>query len=138
MNRSGRGGFRFLSHLFSLMTLGDRLVFFLLLGIGIFSIFTVRLLLPPGRNAAIFVANRLVAEWRLNENAEREIAGRHGLLRLRIENNSICVIDSSCPEKICIRQGRISRRGEIIVCVPNETVVIIDGKEGNAFDAVTP
>jgi len=137
-SQAGRGLFRFLAHLLSVMTPGDRILFSLLLGMGALSILGVRLLVPPGLTASVLVANRLVSRWSLATGGNYTVTGSIGPVQLGIHNQSIRVLDSRCVEKICIRQGAISRRGEIIVCVPNRMVVAIDGREKNAFDAVTP
>lgn len=40
------------------------------------------------------------------------------------------VVNSDCPEQICVKTGWISRAGQTIVCVPNRTVFRLLGKEG--------
>jgi len=56
--------------------------------------------------------------------------------------NVICIEDgevfmhlASCPDGYCIEQGRISKTGEMIVCLPNRVTVAIEGAE-EEFDAV--
>ena len=39
-------------------------------------------------------------------------------LTIEIKEGSVSVIDATCPDRVCISSGRISRGGEIIVCVP--------------------
>ncbi len=45
--------------------------------------------------------------------------------------------ESSCPDKTCIKQGRIDRPGEIIVCLPNKVTVEITGEIESGPDAVS-
>lgn len=127
----------FLRHLFAIMTIGDRLLLLLFVAMGIMCIFVVQSWLEPGKISAVFVANRLIARWSLANAGNYTVAGQLGEVQLRIINNSIRVVHSQCPERICIRQGAISRRGELIVCVPNRMVVTIEGHERNSFDAIT-
>ncbi|NIQ96240.1 MAG: NusG domain II-containing protein, partial [Desulfuromonadales bacterium] len=49
--------------------------------------------------------------------------------RLEIENGTARIVDSPCPYKVCISMGEISRRGEIIACVPNRLLVQVAGVE---------
>lgn len=46
---------------------------------------------------------------------------------LIIKNGEAWVTEASCPDKICIHQGKISRDGEMIVCLPNRMIVKISG-----------
>lgn len=53
-----------------------------------------------------------------------------------IENGEVYMSFADCKNHICIREGRISRPGQTIICMPNRIVVEIKG--GNeAYDAVT-
>ena len=45
------------------------------------------------------------------------------------ENDNIWVEDASCPDKVCVKTGVISKTGQSIVCLPNKTVVYIEGSE---------
>ena len=44
-----------------------------------------------------------------------------------VENGEVYVSQASCPDRICIRQGRISLGGQTIVCLPNRLVVTVTG-----------
>lgn len=44
-----------------------------------------------------------------------------------VGNDGIFVSESGCPDKICMRTGKISRTGEAIICVPNRTAVTVKG-----------
>jgi len=120
------------------MTPGDRLLFFVLLGIGLLSILGVRRMLAPGETASVAVANRVVKKIPLAVEENHSVTGAIGPMTLRVSKNGVQVIHSQCPEKICIRQGAISRRGQLIVCVPNRMIVAIDGEKEHSLDAVTP
>lgn len=37
------------------------------------------------------------------------------------------VIEADCPDQIDVKQGYISRVGEIIVCLPNKLIIEIKG-----------
>jgi hypothetical protein len=128
----------FLRHLVSIMTPADRLLFFVLLGISLLSIFGVRLLLSNGRTASVIVNKRLIKTFSLAVDETYEITAAAGAVVLRVAGNGVQVARSNCPEKICVRQGRISRRGQVIVCVPNKLIVTVDGEIERPLDAITP
>lgn len=135
---TGPGLVRFLRHLVSIMTPADRILFFVLLGISLLSILGMRLLLTPGRTVSVFVANRLVMNFSLAVDQTHHLTGAIGVMELRVANNGVQVVHSDCPERICIKQGAISRRGQVIVCVPNRMIATIDGEAERSLDAVTP
>lgn len=46
------------------------------------------------------------------------------------------VTQASCPDKLCVHQADISKDGEMIVCLPNEILVIVEGGEASELDSV--
>lgn len=64
-----------------------------------------------------------------------EVEGPLGTTLVEIQGGSVRVVDSPCPEKICIRTGSISRPGQTIACLPNRVIVVIRGGTGDEIDA---
>jgi len=52
-----------------------------------------------------------------------------------VEKGRISVTEASCPDKICIHQGRISDSTKPIVCLPNRLMILIEAASGSAPDA---
>lgn len=46
-----------------------------------------------------------------------------------IDNYSVSVTYSACKDQICVQQGRISRPGQTITCLPQKVFVRIEGSE---------
>ena len=42
--------------------------------------------------------------------------------------------DADCPDKLCIKQGKIDSNGQKIVCLPNKTVVEIRSEKESEDD----
>jgi hypothetical protein len=63
-----------------------------------------------------------------------EIRTERGYDRLRVHDNGIEVVESDCPEKICISMGFIDRVGETIICLPNRMIVEIVGDGGDRLE----
>ena len=105
------------------------LVVVLLLGVaGIFLMSSAN----KGTIAQIKVDGKIVETISLNdEYIEKDING----VTVCCENGEIYVKESSCPDKVCVRSGRISKSGEGIICAPNRVAVEISGK--NQLDALT-
>ena len=89
--------------------------------------------------AYIYSNNELVKEYVLTDDVKDEvkIESDTGYNILHIENGQIWIHDASCPDKICISQGKISQDGEIIVCLPNKMLIkIVDYNEDNEIDFI--
>ena len=54
-----------------------------------------------------------------------------------VENGRVCMLDSTCPDKVCVKTGWISGAGQSIVCVPNRIIIKISGNNRPAADAVS-
>lgn len=52
------------------------------------------------------------------------------------ENGEIRMIQSSCPDLICVHHAAVSRTGENIICLPHALVIEIVGAQENELDGV--
>ncbi len=55
---------------------------------------------------------------------------------VKVQGGRISVIDSDCPEKLCVAQGAINTPNIPIVCVPNRTLIKIVS-DRSEVDAIT-
>ena len=55
---------------------------------------------------------------------------------LIIEDGYAYIKEASCPDGLCVHQGKINKSGEMIVCLPNEVVVTVEGPEDSGVDSV--
>ena len=77
----------------------------------------------------------------------RQSLDEEGVIDIRIDDkvvNSVVIEDgraymsyADCPDKLCIKQGRISDTSKSIVCLPNRVVVSIESDKKGGYDAVT-
>ncbi len=66
-----------------------------------------------------------------------QLTGASGLTNtILVEPGRIRVLESDCPDQICVRQGAIADGTVPIVCLPNRLVIEIVGG-GEVFDAAT-
>ncbi|MDK2917845.1 MAG: hypothetical protein PWQ37_578 [Candidatus Petromonas sp.] len=56
---------------------------------------------------------------------------------IRIEDGGANIIDADCPDKICVKDGFISKPGEVLVCLPNKLVVEIKGQRQSNVDELS-
>ncbi|NLG52962.1 MAG: NusG domain II-containing protein [Clostridiales bacterium] len=52
---------------------------------------------------------------------------------IQVKDGKIRILKSSCPDKVCVNTGGISKSGQSIVCVPNRIIIKIPyGDSGDA------
>lgn len=54
---------------------------------------------------------------------------------IRIEADSVCFAESSCPDQVCVRTGRLTRAGQTAVCLPTRVIVRLIGTQSE-IDAI--
>ena len=86
-----------------------------------------------GKTATIKVDGKVVETISLYEDDVIQLNG----VVVSCENGEICVTESTCPDKVCVRSGKISKAGEGIICAPNRVSIEIDGENINSPDAMT-
>jgi len=118
-------------------TKGDIIIVAVLLFLSVASIAGVRTFYNGNRHVVVEVDGRHVLELSLDMNVTKNVDGPLGTTVVVIEKGTARIAESPCPNHTCIHMGRISRRGEIIVCVPNRVVVTISGgSDKDSFDGV--
>ena len=55
------------------------------------------------------------------------IETEYGYNLIEIGDGNVRVIEADCPDQLDVKQGYISKIGEVIVCLPNRLVVEIKG-----------
>lgn len=84
----------------------------------------------PAVIVEVSVRGLVVEELDLSKDTQITIQGySNGTNTLVIENGETYISDATCPDSICIHQGKISRSGEMIVCLPNQMIAKIVGEE---------
>ena len=88
----------------------------------------------PGESVTIKRDGEIFAVYPLSQDREIEIENGEKHNRLVIRNGAVFMDDASCPDGYCVKQGKISRAGESIVCLPNRIVAEVSADGG--VDAV--
>ena len=61
-----------------------------------------------------------------SEPSEFTYSSQEGILIVRADKSGAWVAHSDCPDQICVRTGKISRAGQISVCIPFRAVLRIE------------
>ena len=100
----------------------------------IFTIYIKTVGTPQGTEVIITVNREEFGRYFINEEREIVIDGHNTLM---IKDGKANMIQADCPDKLCVKQKPISRKGESIICLPNRVVVTISGENADMPDAVT-
>ena len=104
-----------------------------LLIIGIFLLIALVVFLPTlfskekTLTAVITSDGETVTEIMLTDNTEEEIKINDTVIK--INGKSVFFTESNCPDKVCIRTGKLDSRGDSSACVPNRVSVYIKGEK---------
>lgn len=105
------------------------------LGVAVLSVFLILQGIAgaggSGLEARVSANGKEVARISLREgDRSLTVNGFQGESRLEVKDGRVRMLDSACPDKLCVRTGWIARLGESIVCLPNRVVIEIVGGEG--------
>lgn len=66
-----------------------------------------------------------------------EIKSREGHLTVEIKDGKVRVVNSTCKDKLCVKEGWIDKIGESIVCLPNRISISIASGGNDKIDTTT-
>ena len=81
----------------------------------------------------IQVNGELYGRYRLEQDQEIDVNDKNKVL---IKDGKVRMEDADCPDQICVNHRAISRDGENIICLPNQTIVTIRGGEEPEVDEI--
>lgn len=77
----------------------------------------------PAATVEVQVNGEVVATYDLNQDADVVIDGfQGGTNHLIIQDGMVWISEATCPDKVCIHQGKVSLNGDLIVCLPNRMI----------------
>lgn len=89
-----------------------------------------------GASVLVTVDGEVYGEYPLSTDTEIRIGGEETYNLLVIKDGEAEVVEASCPDKLCVNQGKISFNGQSIICLPNKLIVEVTGGEQPNYDAV--
>ena len=115
----------------------DCILICVLLAVSVISV----LLFWPGDKADrayIYVGDSLYGIYDLSDDGIIRIANDNGMVNeIEISDGSIFMRSANCPDKLCVKSGRISLDGESICCAPAGILIVVRSETGGEYDAVT-
>ena len=79
----------------------------------------------------IYMDNKLYKTYDINDKEEIKIKSKEGYNIVKIHDKGVEIIEASCPDKVCIHQGFITKSSESIVCLPNKVHIKITTEDNH-------
>lgn len=73
--------------------------------------------------AYVYYESDLILEIDLNIDSKYEVDGLLGKVIIEVKDKKIRVIEENSPNHLCSRQGFVSNKGDMIVCLPNKIII---------------
>lgn len=113
---------------------------FIILGIAsllcIVSFFCLFLPSFSPRRITVTVKGEVYGQYPLEKDQTIEIRQQSGAYNfIEIKDGGVRMIEATCPDHTCIRQGTLHHGGAII-CLPNQVVILAETENPEAPDAV--
>lgn len=71
----------------------------------------------------------------LNDDGEYQVDDGEYSNIITIKNREVYMKSSDCPDQICVKQGKIKKQGESIICLPHKLVIRIASEEYPEVDS---
>ena len=92
----------------------------------------------PAATAQISVDGKVVEILDLSKDTELTVTSPGGgTNHLIVKDGEIWCSEASCPDKVCVHQGKKHLSSDTIVCLPNKMVVTNTGKDYTAAGSST-
>lgn len=113
------------------MKTGDKILIAALLLLSIALIIPFFFHQESGQYAVVKVRNEEKLRVPLNQDGEYSVSGTLGEVHITVQGGKAAVTQENSPHHYCSRQGYVDSPDLPIVCLPNETVVTIEGGSSN-------
>ena len=87
-----------------------------------------------GSVVQVTVDGEVVGEYFLLRDGTYPLNGGTNILRIR--DGRAYLTSATCPDQLCVNQGKIDQSGETITCLPNRLTVTVYSAEKNDVELV--
>jgi hypothetical protein len=119
----------------SLFKAGDLLVL-ALMGLVTAGLFLNAWSKPQGNALVVRSQGKVMVRASLDQDADYAVPGMLGLSKIEVRHGRARVAADPGLKQICVKQGWVSRAGEMALCLANQVSVEVSGA-GKPFDSVS-
>ena len=114
----------------------DIIILIVLIVIAIGSWIAVTVLFDVnGDYVEVIVDNHVQKVISLNDDGEYQVDDGEYSNIITIKNREVYMKSSDCPDQICVKQCKIKKHGESIICLPHKLVIRIASEEYPEVDS---
>ena len=85
--------------------------------------------------AEVWQDDRLVERVELTDTTDRTIdLDGHNVIVL--SGKTAVMQPADCPDQVCVRTGRLTRAGQVAVCLPHRVILKLTGTSTDGIDAI--
>ena len=85
--------------------------------------------------AEVWQDDRLVERVELTDTTDRTIdLDGHNVIVL--SGKTAVMQSADCPDQVCVRTGRLTRAGQVAVCLPHRVILKLTGTSTDGIDAI--
>lgn len=86
--------------------------------------------------AVIESDGQIYGEYPLAQDQEIAVEYEDHINIVVIEDRTVFVREADCDNQQCVRQGRISRNGQSIICLPHRMIITLKDAEEQEYDTI--
>lgn len=105
--------------------------------VAVLVFFIIGLITKNGNYVEVKKNGEIIGKYSLAENRTVEIKDENGYNLLIIEDGKAFISEASCPDKLCVNQGKVSTNGKALVCLPNKTVITVYSDDDGEVDFIS-
>ena len=115
----------------------DRLFFVILAGVILLLFLHQHFAGSKGSYILVTQNGEKIGEYSLLENQTFVVTDEnHSYNTIVIENGQVWIDQADCPDKLCVKQGKISKNGQSIICIQHKLTILVQADSEQEYDAV--
>lgn len=83
----------------------------------------------------VVIDGRTEYTYPLDKDGEYDIENDKFINVIVVKDGRVSMKEADCPDKLCVKQGTISKNGQSIICLPHKLVVKITSDKEDTVDA---
>lgn len=91
-----------------------------------------------GATLRVLVDGKVYGVYSLGEDQVISIDQERGLNVLVIREGQAYMEEADCPDQYCVKQGKIHKKGQSIVCLPHRLSATVEGEEEGEPESGSP
>ena len=85
--------------------------------------------------AEVWQNDQLIERVALTDSTDKTI-DLDGHNDIDLHANTAEIHSAYCPDQVCVRTGRLTRAGQVAVCLPNRVILKLTGTSTDGIDAI--